>query len=142
MNTTSEALKALTEDELAGIYAEADETEAAAILAEMSRRDRAARKHARDAARWAAVYAAWHDFAHAQYLAAEAECNGYLLSRDGQAAGIDPFELWSGTEASVRRYASEELRNFWLANARLTVSQFHAQMRRDARAEREAAEGE
>lgn len=139
--TTSEDLKSRTEDELAADMATATDAEAAAIVVEMTRRERAARKHAKDAARWAAVYAEWFDFAHNQYLAAEAEKCGELVNRAGVAAGINPFDLWSGTDAMVRKYATEELKNFWLENQRVTVSQYRAQQRREARAEREAYEG-
>jgi hypothetical protein len=140
--TTSADLKGHTDDELAEIMATATDTEAAAIVAEFDRRDRAAKRHAKDAARWAATYAAWHDAAHAQYIAAEAATNGYMLSREGDAAGIDPFDLWSGTEARLHRMASEELRNYLDANPRLTISEYHRQDRASRRAAREAYEGE
>jgi hypothetical protein len=139
---TQTSYRASTDAELMAIYAGADEDTAAAILAEMARRDRAARAHARDAARWAATYAAWHDFAHAQYLAAEAETNGYLLNKAGVADGIDPWALWSGAASVVAKYASEELRSFFDRNARMTVSEYHGQVRRERRAAREAYEGE
>jgi hypothetical protein len=138
MNTTSVDLKALTDDELAERYA-ADEDLAAEILREMARRDRKARQHARDAARWAATYDEWHAGAYAQYLAAEAECRGNLVHKSALDDVTDPFSLWTGSEAWATRCASEELKDFWMLHPRVTVSQFQAGKRADKRAAREAA---
>jgi hypothetical protein len=72
----------------------------------------------------------WHDAAYAQYLAAERECNGYLLSRAGLAKCVDPWPaLWTGPAAVAEHYASEELREFWQSHPRTTVSEFRARMR-------------
>jgi hypothetical protein len=142
MNTTRADLKALTDDELAALMATAGEATVTAIIREIGRRERVAATKARDAARWAATYAAWHDAAYAQFLAAEAETKGYMLSRAGVAAGIDPFDLWSGPASKVAKYASEELRNYLLGNERLTISEYHRQDRANRRDERLAYEGE
>lgn len=129
----------MSDEDLAALHADADEAAAGAIAAELARRDEKDAKHARDAARWAAVTAEWMDFAHAQYLAAVAATNGYLLSREGIAAGIDEFSLWTGSQADADRYASEELREFWLRSPRLTVSRYREQKRAERRAARDAA---
>lgn len=132
------SLRTLTDDELAAAYVTGDATTQAAVLAEAARRDRAeAARKAR-----AAVRAEWAEGAHAQYLAAEAATNGYLLSREGQAAGIDPWALWAGPERVAMRYASEELREFWQTTPRLTVSAYRQQLadaRRIARDEADLA---
>jgi hypothetical protein len=103
--------------------------------------------------------AEWHDAAHAQYLRAEAECNGYLVRgphhdyRDapgkpgkceecGNAAGYprhrgtDAFALWTGSEEFANCHATEELRAFWDRERRITVSEYQRQAaagRADAR---------
>lgn len=128
-----------SDEDIAALYADADEDTAAELRSEMARRDAKDATHARDAARWAAVTQAWMDWQHAQYLAADAECRGNLLSREGAAAGISEFSLWTGSAEDAARYASEELREFWLSHPRLSVSQFRAQARRGRKAAREAA---
>jgi hypothetical protein len=130
----------MSEEALADLYATAGDEDARAIRAEMARRDTRDAKHATDAARWAATTAAWMDWQHAQYLAADSVCRGNLLSREGIAAGATEFSLWTGSQEDADRYASEELRDFWAGNPRLTVSQFHRQARAERRAAREAAE--
>lgn len=83
---------------------------------------------------------AWAEMAHAQYLAAEADTNGYLLNKRGLAAGIDPWSLWSGSLARVEAYASWELLRFWETHQRVTFSQFREQVAREDDAERDAWE--
>ena len=112
-------LHSLTEDALAEMYSTADDDTQAAILAECARRDRADK--ARDKRR--AVEAEWYDAAFAQYLAAEAECRGNLLSRFGEAEGItEPMSLWRGSEAWAMRRASEELQELSAANGGRSTS--------------------
>lgn len=123
-------LRNLTENELAGIYSTADEATQAAVLREATRRDRKDAQTARDKARWAAVNTEWMSWAHAQFIAAEGACRGYLLNKAGQAEGMDPWLLWTGPISRVTRYASEELLEFWESNRRLTVSEYRAELRR------------
>jgi hypothetical protein len=137
INLTAPALKALTDDELAAMFAAAeDDALQALVISELDRRDRCARERA---ARHA-VNEEWFLFAHAQYLAAEAETNGYLLNKAGRDAGIDPWTLWSGPASRVEKYASDELRDFWLARERVTVMEWAARTRRAQREQREASQ--
>jgi len=53
--------------------------------------------------------------------------NGILLNREGRAAGIDSWSLFAGPRARAYRYASDELREWWATNRRLTVTEFMAQ---------------
>jgi hypothetical protein len=129
----------MSDEALADLYATAGDKAAAAIRAEMARRDARDATHAKDAARWAATTAEWMDWQHAQYLAADAECRGNLLSREGIAAGATEFSLWTGSQEDASRHASEELREFWLKSPRLTVSRFHRQKRAERKAARLAA---
>jgi hypothetical protein len=113
----------MPDGELLSMYANGTDTDRSAILRECRRQDN--RRRGRE--RWRAVDAEWRDGAYSQYLAAESATNGYLLSRAGDAAGIDPWPaLWTGPESRAMKYASEELRNFWLASPRTTVSQYAA----------------
>lgn len=130
-------LRNLTDDELAELYGNGDEATQAAVLREAARRDRKTAQTARDKARWAAVNADWLDWAQAQFLAAEAECRGYLLNKAGIAAGLDPWTLWTGPASRAARYASEELLEFWATHPRMTVSEYREQLRSARRAERE-----
>lgn len=61
-----------------------------------------------------------------QWLAAEADCRGFLLSKEGQAAGIDPEELFSGPAARAEKYASDELKEWWGRNGRMSFAAFKA----------------
>ncbi len=140
--TTAQSLRGLTDDALAERYtvAQADE-DIAAVLAEMERRDRKAARTAVDKARWAAVYEDWAMFAHAQYLTAEEECRGNLVAREYAAEITSGWQLWTGSHRWAMERASEELRDFWNANARITVSEFR-EMRRAANREARDAAGE
>jgi hypothetical protein len=134
-------LRGLSGNELEQRYAEAgDDTEVAAVLAELVRRERRAAQSASDRAWWARVSAEWYDFTHAQYLAADAQCKGNLFSREGLAAGpAYPVGLWSGPASTAMRYASEELRGFWDTRPRVTLSQYAWHAARTGRGREEAA---
>ncbi|WP_406234943.1 hypothetical protein [Nocardia sp. NBC_01009] len=72
---------------------------------------------------------AWHrDEAHRAWLDAEGSTNGYMLSKAGERAGVDPRDLWSMPEDRARKYASEELRGWWDENGRVTAAELKAQM--------------
>lgn len=132
----------MSDEDLAALYAEADEATRAAVVAEMTRRDAKDAAHARDAARWAVYVAEWTEYAHAEYLAAVAATNGYLLSAEGKAAGIDEQSLWTGSARQAERYASEELLEYWARRPRMTVSQYHRAKRAERRDSRREAVGD
>ncbi|MFE2994264.1 hypothetical protein ACFXG4_04940 [Nocardia sp. NPDC059246] len=72
---------------------------------------------------------AWHrDEAHQAWLNAEDATNGYMLSKHGERAGIDPRKLWSMPEDRARKYASEELRAWWDEYGRTTTAELKAQL--------------
>ena len=107
-----------------------------AVVAEMDRRDleaeRLRRKQERDARRRARKRALREDYelyVQAQFLAAEQDARGHLLSKAGKAAGVDPRSLFSGPIARARRYASEELLAFWDQHGRMTFTEFTRQAR-------------
>ena len=106
------------------------------IAAERSRRAAAQRRYA---ARNAGLAGEWMDAAHAQYLAAEAACCGNLV-RKGSAV-TDGWSLWSGTDAWAMQEATEELREFWYANPRVTVGRYRQQATAGRVAQREDQAG-
>jgi hypothetical protein len=55
-------------------------------------------------------------YRHAAWVQAERDCNGYLLSEEGRAAGIEPERLWEIPWEKAVRFASEELLDWWGVN--------------------------
>ncbi|MEV7501724.1 phage minor capsid protein [Streptomyces sp. NPDC093018] len=60
----------------------------------------------------------------AQYMDAEDATNGYLLSREARAAGVDPGTLFSGPAHVAYARASEELKRYWADNPRMTFVEY------------------
>lgn len=58
------------------------------------------------------------------YFSAEAATNGYLLTAEGQRAGINARDLWRNNEAFARRWASDELKEWWDQHGRVTFDEF------------------
>ncbi|WP_280273381.1 phage minor capsid protein [Nocardia wallacei] len=71
---------------------------------------------------------AFKDHAYQHWLTAEDATNGYMLSRAGQAAGVDPRSLWFGNAKTAEKYASEELRAYWDKHGRPTLDEFKADL--------------
>lgn len=71
---------------------------------------------------------AFRDEADRQYFAAEDATRGNVLNAAGRRADISPLSLFGGTEARARKYASEELLQWWQDNGRLTLDNFRAGM--------------
>jgi hypothetical protein len=132
--TVTAEVRQLSADELARLYCAGD-LDLPGLLSIDRADQRAARQHARaDAER-----SAWYDAAHAQYLAADAACNGYLLSDLGKREGIgQEMALWTGGDAWAERRASEELREWWYLNGgRLSLANYRRQQAIAARAYRD-----
>lgn len=66
--------------------------------------------------------------AHHAYLDAETATRGHMLSREGQAAGIDPRALFTGPESRARRWASDELLQWWDDNGRPSLEEYRAEL--------------
>ena len=104
----------MTDDQIAALYYTDDQDMSAAALHEMDRRDRAAKM---GSARRAldGIRAEGDSAAFTQYLEADAYCRGNLLSKAGLKAGItDEQVLWRMPEDQAKKFASEELNDFWL----------------------------
>ena len=122
-------LAALTDDDLQAMFAracdEANEELQRVILAVADKRDRAAAYWRKVTDRNNALREEWRQAAYAQYLAAEAVTNGYLVRRGSPLT--DAFRLWSGSERFAMAHASEELVSFWRDFPRVTVTAYLAQ---------------
>ena len=136
MSVATQDIRAMSDEELRAAWA-ADED--ASALAEARRRD-ALDKRLRASA---AIRDEWEEAAYAQYLLADAECRGNLFSAAGKTAGgADEFSLWRHSAADAKRFASEELNEWWLHTPRLSVQAYMRQRARAMRAAREDTTGE
>ncbi|MFE9645310.1 hypothetical protein ACFYO0_14575 [Streptomyces sp. NPDC006365] len=70
----------------------------------------------------------YREHVYAQYAAAEDELRGVLLSREADAAGIDPISLFTGPSHVAYARASEELKRWWQNNPRTTVAEYEEQL--------------
>jgi hypothetical protein len=131
-------LREVTDADLEALFGTIeDDSEIIALCAEMDRRERAARKAARERARREQIRSEYLIAQHAAYLAAAAACRGTLVSKAGASKITDEHALWAGRESVARKYASEELCEWWDANGRLTIGEFTRQRSREARIARE-----
>jgi hypothetical protein len=69
----------------------------------------------------------YREHVYAQYMAAEDELRGVLLSREADAAGIDPMTLFTGPSHVAYARASEELKRWWESNGRTTLAEYQEQ---------------
>jgi hypothetical protein len=124
-------LKRASDDDLAKHYRKVSagsspEDEAASwqVLAEMDRRDqREIDKHNRALEAKRRLFG--KQMAHAEevervYVDADRATKGNMLNKAGRSAGISDRSLFTGPESRVRRYGSEELRNYFADNGRPT----------------------
>lgn len=72
--------------------------------------------------------ALYDEYVYRQYLQAEADCRGYLLSKKAQAAGHAPVSLFSGPARIAHARASDELKEWWAEHGRLTQAEFIEQV--------------
>jgi hypothetical protein len=126
----SRLLRRASDDDLAAHYQRVqgesyrEERARAQVLHEMQRRDdeavatdnRAAARYSRQLEQAEAV--------EASYIAAENATRGNMLNRKGRARDINPRALITGREADFRRYASDELAEYYSAHHRPTAASF------------------
>jgi hypothetical protein len=67
----------------------------------------------------------YETFVEVQYVQAEQELNGVLLSAEGKAAGINPRDLFTRKRRSLK-YASEELQEWFSRHERMSYPEFRA----------------
>ena len=101
-------LRRMTDDQVAALYYTDDQEMSAAALAEMDRRDRAA-KMASARRALDGIHAEGYDAAFAQYLKASDYTRGNLLSELGRKRLTDEMSLWTGRRHSraVRQRRAE-----------------------------------
>ncbi|RLU85878.1 phage capsid protein [Streptomyces griseocarneus] len=63
-----------------------------------------------------------------QWLAAEDATRGHMLTREAEAAGVDPRSLFSGPSHVAYARASEDLVRFWNESPRVTLAEFTEQV--------------
>jgi hypothetical protein len=134
---SAEALERMSDLEACELFGSTRRERArAAIWAEMARRDAEAERQRREEdrrkrarAKRAAEREAYDLYVYNAWIAAEEACNGYLLSKAGLEAGVEPDDLWPMQEARAMRLASEELREWWAANGRMTFAEWKRQSR-------------
>lgn len=66
-------------------------------------------------------------YLESEWVAAESATRGNMLNKRGRARGIDPRSLWTASDATRARYASEELRLYWNDHRIVTKSEFHGE---------------
>ncbi|MEU4674694.1 hypothetical protein AB0F91_43800 [Amycolatopsis sp. NPDC023774] len=66
--------------------------------------------------------AAYCDELRRQIYLAEAATCGVLLAVDAQRRGVVPWDLWDYQESAARKWASDELKQWWDQHGRLTYT--------------------
>ncbi|WP_052684576.1 phage minor capsid protein [Lentzea aerocolonigenes] len=82
--------------------------------------------------------ASYRDYVAEQFWQAEADTNGYLLNNAGEAAGIDPRELFTGPVRRARKWASDELLGWWDDHGRMSFDEYAAWLLGNAAIARDA----
>lgn len=70
----------------------------------------------------------YREHTYAQYLDAEDELRGVLLSRQAEADGVDPMSLFTGPAHVAYARASEELKRYWQTRPRTTLAEYNEQV--------------
>ena len=136
-------LRSLSEDDLDRElnsylrYYDQREQGAQQVMAEIDRREESGKKavarkeRARD--RRKRAQSEYEDEVYRQWLKAESATNGYMLNKQGRAAGINERSLFTGPESRVKKYGSDELIDWFEANGRPTRTSWFgsAKARRD-----------
>ena len=101
-----------------------DQRARAQVLHEMDRRDTAAKAKDNRAHAKYSRQLEQADAAEASYVAAENATRGNMVNAKGRARGINPRTLITGREADFRRYASDELAEYYAEHHRPTAASF------------------
>jgi len=143
-DTSQADLRDMTLEQLDTLYYGTSDPEMqAALRQEADRRDRQER---RDRA-GRQLQAEWYDAMHAQRMQAEAYCQGWLLNPEARRlnaiaeetgkVAVSEWQMWTGPDWLVRKYASEELLAFFDGHPRLTFAEYKRQRSRAGRIQRE-----
>ena len=94
----------------------------AQVLHEMDRRDNEARAKDNRAHAKYSRQLAHGELIEQSYTAAEEQTRGNMVNKKGQAKGINPRTLITGRESEFRRYASDELAEYYAVHHRPTAA--------------------
>lgn len=123
-------------------YSDSHEEGFLQVLAELNRREesheRAQARHARARDKRQRANEEYRDEVYRQWLTAESATNGYMLNKEGQRRGIDERSLFTGPQSRVNKYASDELKEWFLTHPRMTRAEYDQQRRREQHEERRA----
>ncbi|MFE7116674.1 phage capsid protein, partial [Streptomyces sp. NPDC057654] len=70
----------------------------------------------------------YQEHIYAQWLQAENELRGHLLTREAEAAGVDPRTLFTGPSHVAYARASEDLKRWWADHPRTTLAEYTEQL--------------
>lgn len=70
----------------------------------------------------------YDEWVHLQYLRAEQDTRGHMLTPAAEAKGVDPVSLFSGPAHIARAQASEDLLRWWAEHGRKTFTEFRAEV--------------
>ena len=70
----------------------------------------------------------YDSYVYIQYLTAEEYCRGNMLTKEGEAKGVDPISLFSGPNSVAAKYASPELKSFFGNHGRVTYTEWRYNM--------------
>jgi hypothetical protein len=93
-------------------------------IAKQSARDAAVAEGAVPAITRAEARRMYDEYVYRQYLQAEDDLRGVLLSKKAEAAGRSPVTLFSGPARIAHAHASDELKEWWAEHGRLTQAEF------------------
>lgn len=75
----------------------------------------------------------YENYVHDQFLRAEDQCAGNLVTAAGRLKQIDPVDLFRGNTKMAEKYASPELKSWFRHHGRMTFAAFrHAYFDRDS----------
>ena len=104
-----------------------DERARAQVLHEMERRDNADRAAKNRAHAKFSRQLEQAEVVEQSYVAAEDATRGNMVNRKGRARGINPRTLITGRESEFRRYASDELMEYYATHHRPTAASFRGE---------------
>jgi hypothetical protein len=76
---------------------------------------------------WREMKDEWDRYIEVMYNMALEDTGGVLVNRLGRDRGIDGYSLFTGTWTRAKKFASEELLEFWNQNGRMTMTEFETQ---------------
>lgn len=93
------------------------------VIGEMERRERASKAREQRASHRASKDDEYRVYLEDQFVRAEASARGNLLTRRGQARGIDPRAMWTSRQLRDR-YASDEAKAWFDAHPPVSKAEF------------------